>query len=76
MHHLNPKLDIRQKLSRRWEELRLWLFLKIGTQMFGCVATFAPDRRHVKAIHFAVSIGDLNASCRRLLEAQSGNINL
>jgi hypothetical protein len=69
MNHLNPKLDIREKFSRLCEELRLWLFLKIGTQMFRCVATFAPDRQHVKAIHFAVSIGDLNASCRRLLEA-------
>jgi hypothetical protein len=60
--------EIRFKFLRMWDAFLLKIFLTIGTRMFGCVAVSAPDRKKVRAIHFAINQRELNISMRTFVE--------
>jgi hypothetical protein len=56
---------MRAQCSRWLDNLLFWLFLTLGTRMFGCIATWTPNKK-LKAIHFAVSRDALDSSIRAL----------
>jgi hypothetical protein len=65
---------LRLKLIRGWDAFRLKIFLTICTRMFGCVAVSAPDKKRVRAIHFAVNQRELNLSVRDYVERLDGSM--
>jgi hypothetical protein len=56
---------MRLRVSRRWDIFLFRLFLYVGTRLFGCVATWAPDG-NIKVVHFAKSRRDLHLSAHAL----------
>jgi hypothetical protein len=65
MYYATLHLHIRQRLNRFWWTVRFRVFMTLGTQMFGCVATWAPDG-NIKVVHFAKSRHDLHLSAHAL----------
>jgi hypothetical protein len=57
--------QMRLRVNRRWDIFLFRLLLNVGTQLFGCVATWAPDG-NIRAIHFAKSRRDLHLSAHAL----------
>jgi len=56
---------MRLRVSRRLDRFLFRLFLYLGTRLFGCAATWAPDG-NIKAVHFAKSRHDLHLSAHAL----------
>jgi hypothetical protein len=66
MYYTAPHLRFRGSVKQLWRKARIRLFMTLGIQLFGYVATWPRKGRKIHVIHFAVSLKDLRSSCRDL----------
>lgn len=68
-HGLLEKTWLWLEQKEWWNRVLFQMLLWSGTRLFRVVASYAPDGGHVRALHFALSQGDLNTSVRLLVES-------